>query len=64
MKIFNAKLSHIIWVLAVSIIFCMIYGDFDAKWKAQKAEEERNQYFSSSSFNVNVGGHMTYTETK
>jgi hypothetical protein len=42
----------------------MIYGDFDANWKAQKAEEERNQYMNSSSFNVNVGGHMFYREIK
>lgn len=64
MKIFDTKLSNIIWVLAVSIIFCLVYGDFNAKWEAQKAKEERNQYFSSSSLNVNVGGHMLYTETK
>ena len=54
------RLSHVILAILLSVSFCIAW---DALSRSRQEEEAKQQYFPISPvFNVQVGGHMTYTE--
>jgi len=54
------KLSQIILAIVFSILICLVW---DAASRSRQEGETKQQYFPVSPiFNVQVGGHMTYSE--
>ena len=55
-----SRLNQVILAIVVSIIFCLVW---DAAKQYPQTQEVQQQYFPVTPiFNVQVGGHMTYTE--
>jgi len=55
-----SKLNQVILAIIVSVLFCLAW---DAVRRYPQGEEAKQQYFPVTPiFNVQVGGHMTYTE--